>query len=151
MLTTFAVPVTVSSPIVPDGGAGGVVAAAGAGATGSGWGVGFLAAQPASAPAQNRIPIVLSVISILQFRLTSAKPQYAIGASQVKTSTEFQSISGVRFARLAISRLEGGGRRRSIIMTNARIPRTAITPATTAAEVISDVAVLMDPWERPQS
>src|SRR5213593_31996 len=65
ILTTVAVPVTVFSPMLPDGGAGGGVTAARAGGAGSGLGVGFLAAQPASAPAQSTIPIVLSFISIL--------------------------------------------------------------------------------------
>ena|SRR6266550_4202348 len=72
ILTTVAVPVTVFSPMCPDGEAGGGVTAARAGDTGSGRGVDFLAAQPASAPAQSTIPIVLSFISTLQSLVAAA-------------------------------------------------------------------------------
>ena len=65
ILCTVAVPVTVSSPMFPATGAGGGFTAARGGGAGSGGGVDFLAAQPASAPAQSTIPIVLSVISVL--------------------------------------------------------------------------------------
>src|SRR5438094_8902921 len=62
ILCTVAVPVTVSSPLLRATGAGDGFTAARGGGAGSGGGVDFLAAQPASAPAQSTIPIVLSVI-----------------------------------------------------------------------------------------
>ena len=71
--TTVAVAVSVSCPTVPDGSAGGGVAAL-AGATGSGRGSGFFAAQLASTPAQSAMAIVLRFMSPLLSIVRRASP-----------------------------------------------------------------------------